>query len=384
MSTTITIDTHEVSRRECAALIVLLNALHPSGAAEPIAPTVVTVNSFGAQKCREAYENTYHKVAADIPFDVWEFVWKKAQGVSATSPGKYVAVRTPSDMPTPEITALLADLNAELYSRRVIKPEDNPAAGVELPAAAVAGMDDMARHGAEAMARDFIKKEVIAPMVEAVGTLNLAGIFASSAGGSTSVDPANPPEPKITDMVVTMLDKNGLPWDSRIHAASKAINADGTWRQKRGVAPELVATVEAQLRGVMVVPVPDTHGSPELDEDATKLEAMGGDAGPTIGDIDLGQNRHEGQVVGIAPPPPPSPSTVLPPPPPVTTPAGDPTIFPELVAYITAQKVAGKLTQAQLDAALQIIGVQGALPVMAARPDLIPTLVAKLRVLAGA
>lgn len=307
---------------------------------------------------------------------------------------------------TDEITLLLADLNAELYSRRVIKPEDNPAAGVELPAAAVAGMDDKARHGAEAMARDFIKKEVIEPMVEAVGTLNLAGIFASAAGGSTSsdfkptiigVDPGAASDDIGTP--TTQLDKNGLPWDSRIHAASKAINADGTWRQKRGVAPELVATVEAQLRGVMAVPVPDTHGSPELDEDAAKLEALAGPgaAGATLGEINFPGALREGAPITPPPPPPPA-ATVLPPPPPRSPEADhqaamadvaarrastDPTTFPELVAYITAQKVAGKLAQTQLDAALLAIGVQGALPVMAARPDLIPTLVAKLRVLAG-
>lgn len=270
---------------------------------------------------------------------------------TVTTGVKHEAVpRIPADMPTPEITALLADLNAELYSRRVITPEDNPAAGVELPAAAVAGMDDTMRAGDD-----------------------LASIF-----GVASADPdALASHPEIT------LDKNGLPWDARIHAASKAINADGTWRQKRGVAPELVATVEAQLRGVMAVPVPDTHGSPELDEDAAKLESMGGDAGPTMGEILRDPEQQVAATRVVMPPPPPA-AVVLPPPPPVITPPStDPTTFPELVAYITAQKVAGKLTQTQLDAALVAIGVQGALPVMAARPDLIPTLVAKLRVLAG-
>lgn len=368
----ITIDTHTATPAEARALMRLLLG--------EAAPTVAT--GFDAQKCRDTYENTYHKVAADIPFDVWEFVWKSAHGVWAGGPVKYIAAITPSDMSTPEITALLADLNAELYSRRVIKPEDNPAAGVELPAAAVAGMDDTIK------ASD-----------------DLATIF-----GAAGTDPdalashpeiTNPPEPKITDMVITMLDKNGLPWDTRIHAASKAINADGTWRQKRGVAPELVATVETQLRGVMAVPVPDTHGSPELDEDAAKLEAMGGDAGPTMGDIFGVPREYLNDTQPAAPVVPPPPPVMVearaagappewvgqsapPPPPPVTTPpASDPTTFPELVQFVTAQKLAGKLTQAQLDAALQIIGVQGALPVMAARPDLIPTLVAKLRIAAG-
>lgn len=348
---------------------------------------------------------------------------------TVTTVVKHEAVpRIPADMPTPEITALLADLNAELYSRRVIKPEDNPAAGVaatDLPML-------MTQHG------QIVTGEAARAMDE---TLDFASIFGKAAEPSEVVTlkvdnqtaetiKANPEgAAQALTATATQLDKNGLPWDSRIHAASKAINADGTWRQKRGVAPELVATVEAQLRGVMAVPVPDTppaaqdeylagitargktHGSPELDEDAAKLEAMGGDAGPTLGDV--GEFATGGTIAPLPPqsvgaleanlrvnrmPPPPPAATVpnisatvrgIPAPPgvnvimPPTPPGNDPTTFPELVAYITAQKVAGKLAQTQLDAALVAIGVQGALPVMAARPDLIPALVAKLRVAAG-
>lgn len=45
------------------------------------------------------------------------------------------------------------------------------------------------------------------------------------------------------------LDKNGLPWDERIHAGTKAKNADLSWRQRRGLNdPALVKRVEAELR----------------------------------------------------------------------------------------------------------------------------------------
>jgi hypothetical protein len=40
-----------------------------------------------------------------------------------------------------------------------------------------------------------------------------------------------------------------LPWDPRIHARTQSINADGSWRNKRGVDIALVAQVEAELRG---------------------------------------------------------------------------------------------------------------------------------------
>lgn len=49
------------------------------------------------------------------------------------------------------------------------------------------------------------------------------------------------------------LDSSGLPWDERIHSlsgdGSRPQNANGTWRRKRGVADDLVAQVESELRG---------------------------------------------------------------------------------------------------------------------------------------
>jgi len=44
------------------------------------------------------------------------------------------------------------------------------------------------------------------------------------------------------------VDKDGLPWDARIHSSSKAKNADGSWRVKRGLTDTLKAQVEAELK----------------------------------------------------------------------------------------------------------------------------------------
>lgn len=51
-------------------------------------------------------------------------------------------------------------------------------------------------------------------------------------------------------------------WDERIHAASKTRNSDGSWRKKRGVSDELVAAVEAELRG----DTPDATEAPDTTE----------------------------------------------------------------------------------------------------------------------
>lgn len=56
------------------------------------------------------------------------------------------------------------------------------------------------------------------------------------------------------------VDSTGLPWDARIHSESKATVADGSWRKRRGVDPELVKQVEAELRGD-APPAADTPAS---------------------------------------------------------------------------------------------------------------------------
>lgn len=48
---------------------------------------------------------------------------------------------------------------------------------------------------------------------------------------------------------VPEFDKRGMPWDERIHASSKSINADGTWRNKRGIDKETLEAVEKELLG---------------------------------------------------------------------------------------------------------------------------------------
>ena len=57
-------------------------------------------------------------------------------------------------------------------------------------------------------------------------------------------------------------DKNGLPWDERIHAGTKALNADGTWKKRRGVDDATVAAVTAELTGSAPAPTPQPEPTP--------------------------------------------------------------------------------------------------------------------------
>lgn len=70
---------------------------------------------------------------------------------------------------------------------------------------------------------------------------------AHGASSHTQADTASaPPGSNTTD--ASELDKNGFPWDARIHASSKNTNQDGTWRYTRGGDPAVRAQVEAELR----------------------------------------------------------------------------------------------------------------------------------------
>lgn len=52
----------------------------------------------------------------------------------------------------------------------------------------------------------------------------------------------------VASVVSTELDKNGIPWDERIHAGTKRKNADGTWSLKKGVDKELAAQIIAEYQ----------------------------------------------------------------------------------------------------------------------------------------
>ena len=58
-------------------------------------------------------------------------------------------------------------------------------------------------------------------------------------------------------------DTNGIPWDERIHASSKALTDKGVWRKKRGVSDSYYAEVEAELKAAATQPAPAIPAMPE-------------------------------------------------------------------------------------------------------------------------
>lgn len=178
------------------------------------------------------------------------------------------------------------------------------------------------------------------------GPISEAGPSLVIPADPTPVIPSVPPSGGVT------LDKEGLPWDARIHASSRTQNADGTWRLKRGLQKDHLEKVTAELRQVMAIPSPAP--------------------GPQL-----------------VPPPPAAiahaPQSAVPaPPPPVADEVSMRQKYIDLFGRISAAMSAGKLTQAQLDTCLQSISVPS-LPLLGARLDLVPQACALIDgVIAGA
>lgn len=79
--------------------------------------------------------------------------------------------------------------------------------------------------------------------------------------GSAATAPAEPAAPASHVLNAADKDRDGFPWDTRIHGKEKTKNKDGTWRKRRGVEDATVLVVEGELRAIMGVPTPPPSGS---------------------------------------------------------------------------------------------------------------------------
>jgi hypothetical protein len=142
---------------------------------------------------------------------------------------------------------------------------------------------------------------------------------------ATFIAPVVAALPALPTTGAAVLDKNGLPWDERIHAGSRAKNADGSWRTKRGVDAALVTQVESELKALMGIPPPP--------------------------------------AVAAIPPPPPAPIA--------QSVVADRNAFVKMLSKASAAVQAGKLSQDELNSAVISAGVPS-LPLLAHRLDLVP------------
>lgn len=150
----------------------------------------------------------------------------------------------------------------------------------------------------------------------------------------------------IADMMTPKVDSEGLPWDQRIHAASRAINADGTWRQRRNVDQELLEQVRAELRQTMGASAPLVPPPPQMVPVPPAPEVDG-----PISPVSLSNDAV------VAPPPPPL----------------NPTGYVTLLTRLATDKANGVLSAEAVDAAVGSLGLPS-LAALVARPDLVPAL----------
>lgn len=192
----------------------------------------------------------------------------------------------------------------------------------------------------------------------------------AATSGDPSLNAAPPPAPLPTtgetaptaaaSAPAPSVDAAGLPWDARIHAGTKAVNADGRWKKRKGVQPLDVTKVEAELRAQMAAggaapaPVAETVPAAPQAPAAPVPLPPGAAASATPGDAV--------PQVPAAPAPVPTP-----PPAPVAAPAA--MTFPQLMARITAMMREGKLVGTDTaDAVVAVCGAGVALADLARRP----------------
>lgn len=175
------------------------------------------------------------------------------------------------------------------------------------------------------------------------------------------------------------LDKNGLPWDERIHAGTKTKLKSGEWKAKKQVDPALVAQVEAELRarvaagnapaGVAAVPTAPIAAIPAIANPATPPAS---DPAAVFG--------------GAAPGVPPAPAIPTAPPVAPLAPAAtvapsasaDPTTFEQLMPRITAAVTAGIMPPTAVGAACAAHGVASVVTLQQS-PQFVPLVWATLR-----
>lgn len=166
------------------------------------------------------------------------------------------------------------------------------------------------------------------------GGIDPAAIF----GATAEVESVTGGVQDVTTAPAVELDGLKLPWDERINTDAKTkLKSDDSWKLKRGVAPELVEQVRGELKAAM------GHGI-TTDEAAT-LETSA------------------------------TTETVVPPVPPAETTGV--TTFPGLVKYITGKCNAGVVQPQQIENVLAKYEI-ASLPLVAARPDLVPAIYADL------
>lgn len=168
------------------------------------------------------------------------------------------------------------------------------------------------------------------------------------------------------------VDKNGLPWDERIHSGSKEKNKDGSWRQRRGTEPDYVTQIENELRAALrVVPLPPTVPNavapavpiPEAPAIPVTVPAAPIATAPATGTATPPSPATAApEVPNAAPassaaPTAPIPTPPVPPVPTAPASTATPISFAQVMTKVTELHRAGKVVDADVHGALAAVGL---------------------------
>lgn len=174
------------------------------------------------------------------------------------------------------------------------------------------------------------------------------------------------------------VDKEGLPWDARIHSGGEnRMNADGTWRKRKGLKDAaFVAKVKAELLAAMAVPgaaAPAVVPEVPLRDIAAPIAAAAIPA-PEVAVAQIPLPPADGAVPPIPAPTVPAVTAA----PPLTDALPAPTTLPELMPRITSAMMAGTIPADALLTAVKQHDLPD-LPTLGHRIDLIPAIWATLK-----
>lgn len=186
------------------------------------------------------------------------------------------------------------------------------------------------------------------------------------AGASAAPAPA--PAPAAPAASGVQLDKDGLPWDSRIHSdAAEKLTKTGVWKTRKNLPEGYKAQIEAELRAVMNAGKPQPAGSEtptQAPAPASQVQTASSAPAPSTT-----------TVAAVAPPAPSAPVAPAPAPAPGAAPAAAAT---NPFATFTRWILDHKLSATDVVLEVQKLGLSS-IPDLGKRHDLIPTVVAALQ-----
>lgn len=150
-------------------------------------------------------------------------------------------------------------------------------------------------------------------------------------------------------------DSAGLPWDERIHAATRTTKADGTWKRKKGVSAEAAAPIEAELRGNVPTAAPTPPAMPIPLPSAPQPLPTAPVSAPSMPPIGM----------------PPMPANTAPQP---AQDSGETLNFGQFMAKLTGIMGSGQADVAFLQSVASSLGL-AAITDLASKPDMIPAAV---------